>query len=496
MDQYQNISFNEEDEGEISLRDLLYHILRQWRVILVAAVCFCILLGGFKLVKGLNVLKSDDMTDTQKEYETELAEYTINRTRLQDQIKVLTQSIQKKGEYHDQSILMNLNPDAAYQSTLTYIVNATKDDALLENDKGIQPVINQRMNSVLGTYASLIQNGTILGDISKKNGLNLSQKQLSELVYVQTDYQAKILRVTIVGESEKQVQDITDAVRAELQNAASTMAAPVTYYHLELVSSYIGEDAGSLIPIGTVFNDGTSENDVIYQTSIDLLQRDYMQGVADMQEMLFTCKDQLAKLEEPAAPGGTSKSSVLKESIKYALLGTVAGAFLMALFYAMQYIFSGKLMTCDYLNDNYGLMVMADYHAPVRKHPDSIDQLIARMNGITEEKQSLECVYALGAANIAAQMKNNASKILLSGNAKASDFDDVATALKEKLQVTGLEVVSAGNINENVAAVQKLQDADKVVLIEQLGVSRLQDIKKELQMLRKLEKDILGVIVL
>ena len=62
--------------------------------------------------------------------------------------------------------------------------------------------------------------------------------------------------------------------------------------------------------------------------------------------------------------------------------------------------------------------------------------------------------------------------------------------------MTGVEVVSAGNINENVAAVQKLQEADKVVLIEQLGASRLQDIKKELQILRKLEKDILGVIVL
>lgn len=497
MDQYQNTSFNEEDESEISLHDLLYYILRQWRKLLVCAICFCALLGGFKLVKGFSELKSGDTSENQEAYESELEEYTINKKRLQDQIKVLTQSIQKKGEYHDQSILMNLNPDAAYQSTLTYIVNATKDDALLENDKGIQPVINQRMNSVLGTYASLIQNGTILSDISKKNGLNLSQKQLSELVYVQTDYQAKLLRVTIVGESEKQVQDITDAVRAELQNAASTMAAPVTYYHLELVSSYIGEDAGSLIPIGTVFNDGTSENDVIYQTSIDLLQRDYMQGVADMQEMLFTCKDQLAKLEEPAAPGGTSKSSVLKESIKYALLGTVAGAFLMALYYAMQYIVSGKLMSCNYLNDNYGLMVLADYHAPIRNRLNSMDKLITRMNGISEDKQSLECVYALGAANIAAQMKKiNASNILLSGNAKASDFDDVATALKEKLQVTGLEVVSAGNINENVAAVQKLQDADKVVLIEQLGVSRLQDIKKELQMLRKLDKDILGVIVL
>lgn len=497
MDQYQNISFNEEDESEISLHDLLYYILRQWRVILVSVIFFCILLGGFKLLKGLNELKSNAMANNQEEYESELEEYTINKKRLQDQIKVLTQSIQKKGEYHDQSVLMNLNPDEAYQSTLTYIVNATKDNTLLENDKGLHPVIDQRMNSVLGTYASLIQNGTILSDIGKKNDLNLSQNQLSELVYVQTDYQAKLLRVTIVGDTEKQVQDITDAVRDELQNVASTISVPVAYYQLELVSSYIGEDAGSIIPIGTVPEDGTGENDVLYQTSIDLLQRDYVQGVADMQEQLFTCKDQLKKLEEPVAPAGISRSSVIKESIKYALLGAVAGTFLTALFYAMQYIFSGKLMTCDYLNDNYGLMVLADYHAPIRNRLNSVDKLITRMNGISEDKQSLECVYALGAANIAAQMKKiNASSILLSGNAKTSDFDDAATTLKEKLQVTGLEVVSAGNINENVVAVQTLQEADKVVLIEQLGVSRLQDIKKELQMLRKLEKDILGVIVL
>lgn len=497
MDQYQNTSFNEEDESEISLHDLLYYILRQWRKLLVCAICFCALLGGFKLVKGFSELKSGDILDNQEAYESELEEYTINKTRLQDQIRVLTQSIQKKGEYHDQSVLMNLNPDAAYQSTLTYIVNATRDDTLVENDKEFHLVINQRMNSVLGTYASLIQNGTILSDIGKKNDLNLSQNQLSELVYVQTDYQAKLLRVTIVGDTEKQVQDIADAVRDELQNVASNIAIPAAYYQLELVSSYIGEDAGSMIPIGTVPEDGTGENDVLYQTSIDLLQRDYVQEVADMQEQLFTCKDQLKELEEPVAPAGISRSSVIKESIKYALLGAVAGAFLMALFYAMQYIFSRKLMSCDYLNDNYGLMVMADYHAPIRNRLNSVDKLITRMNGITEERQSLKCVYALGAANISAQMKkSNASKLLLSGNASASDFDAAATALKEKLQVTGLEVISAGNINENVTAIQKLQDADKVILIEQLGVSRLQDIKKELQILHKLEKDILGVIVL
>ena len=66
MDQYQNISFNEEDESEISLRVLLYYIFRQWRTLLVCAICFCDLLGGSKLINGFSELKSGDISENQE----------------------------------------------------------------------------------------------------------------------------------------------------------------------------------------------------------------------------------------------------------------------------------------------------------------------------------------------------------------------------------------------------------------------------------------------
>ena len=61
---------------------------------------------------------------------------------------------------------------------------------------------------------------------------------------------------------------------------------------------------------------------------------------------------------------------------------------------------------------------------------------------------------------------------------------------------TGIEAISAGNINEDIDAIQKLRTVDKIVLIEQAYISRKKDIKKELQTLRDLKKEIVGVIVL
>ena len=495
MDQYPNTYRPNEDDSEIDLRDLLYYILRQWRRIFVCALVFCVLLGGFKLVKGFSMLKSTDTVENQKSYQSELDEYTITKSRLEDQIEELTQSIQDKGEYHEQSILMNLNPDAAYKSTLTYIVNATKDDDLVENSKELHPVINRRMNSALGAYASLIQNGSILSDVQKKLATNLSKKYLAELVYVQTDYQAKLLHVTVVGETKEQVQAITDVIEDGLQNASKHITTPVSNYHPELLSSYIGNDAGTNIPIGTIPEEGTNGNDAIYQTSIEALQKNYMTSVADMQDQLSTCKDQLNKLEEPVAPAGISRNSVLKEGVKYAIIGVVAGVFLIALFYAMRYLLSAKLMSGEYLYDNYGIMILADYHPPIKEH--LIDKLIDQMKGISDEKRSFEEVYTLGAANILAQLSvAKTAKVLLIGNVAANDFYSAVNVLSEKLLVDGIEVVAAGNVNESASAVQKLKDADQVVLIEQCGVSRQQDIQKELQMLRKLGKEIIGAIVL
>ena len=497
MDQYQSMNFQDDDESEISLLDLLYHTLCRWRSILLFAVLFCVLLGGFKIVKGIRTLGSADLKEEQKNYESQLEGYTISKEHLENQIEELTEAIQNKEDYYDHSVLMKLDPKKSYKGTVTFVVTDAGEVPSAEANRDLSLAIDRKMNSVLGSYVALIQNGTILRDVQNELSSKLDQKYLAELIYTQVDYQSKLLHITVVGDDKQQVQTVSDGIIQGLQNASAQMNASVASHRLELLSSYVGNDADTSIPIGMIPEAGANTSDESYQTSIEELQKNYTSSITDMQNQLLDCNNQLSELEEPEPPVGASRTSVLKEGIKYGLIGFIAGAFVLAFVYALQYLLCGKLMDSDELNDRYGILLLGDYYAPLHAHPNRMDRWIDRMSGITEDKRSVESVYALSAANIMAQVGTEKNpKLLLMGNAKSEDFDAAATALSEKLCSSGIDVIVAGNVNESASAIEKLKQTEQVVLIEQRGTSRQQDIQKELLILRKLEKKIIGAIVL
>lgn len=498
MDQHNSTYItNEDDESEISLMHLMYYVLRHWRSLLAGAMVFCIMLGGFKLVKGLGALGSVDLKKDQQTYERALNEYTISKDRLEKQAEELTRALENQGKYHDESILMNLDPETAYKSTLTYVVNDISDLHSVPNDAESIFAVNRKINSVVGAYVSLIQNGSILRDVQNELGSKMDQKYLAELVYVQADYQSKLIHITILGKNQDEIEALSDAVNRGIQSASEDLMNAVGAHRLQLISSYVGSYAGTSIQVGSIPEDGANSKDATYQTSIESLQKGYTETLTELQGQLTDCNEQLDELEEPTAPEGISRKSVLKEAVKYGVIGFIGGMFLIALVYMMQYIFGGKLMDCDELNDRYGILLLGDYHAPINAHPNAVDKCLARINGITEEKQNLENAYTLGTAHIIAQLgASETAGILLVGNAKVKDFESASSALSERLRPAGIEVTVAGNVNECASAIEKLKETEQVVLIEQCGVSRQQDIQKELLILRKLGKEIVGAIVL
>ena len=418
------------------------------------------------------------------------------KSQLEGQADELAQAIKENEDYQHQSILMNLNPNAAYKSILTYAVNDIEDASWTASDMETRFVTNSKINSIIGSYASLVQNGTILHNVQKEIGTQVDKKYLAELIYVQADYQSNLLHITVFGDNKKQVQTISDAIEKEIKNAELKISSAAGEHRLELISSYIGNDVDTSVLIGSIPEYGRSE-DASYQTSIEKLQRNEADIVTDLQNQLMSCNNQLNELKEPTEPEGTSRGAIVKSSIKFGILGFIIGAFVMAYFYVLLYVGCGKLMSSDEIQDTYMIPVMATYKAPKCKHPNAIDKFINRIYDISDNKSCLREVYTLAASNVLAHLeKVESAKILFVGNADAETFDCTVAEMREKLSDLGVEVIAAGNINENGDAIQKLQKAEKIVLIEQVGVSRKKDIKRELQTLRGLKKEIVGAIVL
>lgn len=496
MNQYQTYPQNTDKETKINLTNLIYFILCRWRSIILLAFIIGAIFFGAKLTNGFHAMGSENLSESQKEYERSYEEYLIMKSQLECQASRLAQAIKEKEDYQHQSILMNLNPNATYKSTLTYAVKDITDMSPVAACTETSLAANRKINSILGAYESLIHSGTILQNIQKEIGTQIDKKYIAELVYTQTDYQSKLLHITVLGNDKKQAQTISDTIEKEIQNAGSKISTAVGEHRLEQISYYIGNDVDTSVSIGEIPEYGSSE-DTIYQTSIEKLQKNDTDYVMDLQNQLVDCNHQLSELTEPSKPGGTTIDGIVKSSTKFGILGFVVGAFVMSYFYVLKYVGCGKLMASDEMQDIYGIPLLAYYKEPVSKHPNAIDELINRVYGISDQRFCLSEAYALATSNVLARIGDADNEtILLAGNADTEAFKHMVCGVSEKLVGIGIEVITAGNINENGDAIQKLQKAEKIVLIEQTGVSRKKDIKRELQTLRDLKKEIVGAIVL
>ena len=126
-----------EYEQEIDLKDLMFAVLRKWRPIVLLAIVFALLLGGFKIFKGLNQLKDEEyVKQNQEEYKASLDQYNATKKRLEKELANIEENIESQQKYKDESILLNINPYDEYMESATFYIST--DDALSEPEYGDQ----------------------------------------------------------------------------------------------------------------------------------------------------------------------------------------------------------------------------------------------------------------------------------------------------------------------------------------------------------------------
>ena len=117
MDSYQNY------EQEIDLKDLMFAVLRRWRPIILIAIIFALLLGGFKAVRGLGQMKDAEyVASKQQEYDNSMDQYEMSKERLEKEIENIKASLESQNDYMENSVLMNINPYDEYTTAVSFYV--------------------------------------------------------------------------------------------------------------------------------------------------------------------------------------------------------------------------------------------------------------------------------------------------------------------------------------------------------------------------------------
>lgn len=448
-------------EQEIDLKDLMFAVLRKWRGILIVAVIFAVILGGFKGVQTYRAQNDEEkLENQQKKYADDVKAFQKRKETLEREIKNLETDISNQQEYLENSILINMSP---------YDYCEARADLFIKTDYTIMPgMVYQNVDytdTILLTYQSVMTSTSFLDHIANEMGIKV--KYLKELVSI--DRGNKVLTITVKHGSQKDA----DKVLKKLLEGIDTL-------HTQIIES-IGEHTVNLInqSIGSTVN-----------LSLEDRQRQESQRLINLQDSLTAKQETYEEMEEPEEPA-SEFMNIVKNGVKYAVLGAVLGSFMIAFFVCVAFLMSDKVYSSKEIRTRFPLKVLGVLPARIAKKKNSIDDLLDRLEGrprnINEEKE-----YELIAANIrnySSEVKN----LLVTGSISEDRIAQVKERLSE--QLPDLTIVSTGNMLQKAEALKKLPECDGVVLVEQANTTVYGVLSQEIEKIVDLKKEIVGFVV-
>jgi len=184
----------------------------------------------------------------------------------------------------------------------------------------------------------------------------------------------------------------------------------------------------------------------------------------------------------------------IKDVVKFAILGAIAGGCVICGIAFLQYFVESKLRRGEELKERYGVRVLGDYHVAKQKR-NLIDRMLDRWAGIPgcvdAEKEA-----ALTAAKIQilAPVEEGKKRIVVTGTVSSDALDPVGTSLRASLPVDRYEICVLPNPVYDANALLQIKDAI-VVMVEACGVSDKRHIAELMDILRAGKANVLGVVL-
>lgn len=454
-------------EQEIDLKELLFTILYRWRPIVLAAVIVGLLLGGYKVVSGLrSQMDEETVEEVREQYEMDVAAYERNVASSEWDLEKMKKSLSNQEEYNAASVLMQIDPYKKPRAAADILLKLDAEEwAAYPEGINMDPT-----DGLVKLYASNLVQRLDWSKLEEETGTDAIY--LKELIGVGSDYSSNTITVEVFYSDEVTADKILDEVLAQLKRREGEF------------SSIVGNYTASVVNRSSSF---------IMDTGLADRQKQNTDQIFNYQEDILEKEKALKDLEEPEVPEELSKKKVALQGIKFAVIGGVGGVFLMAFYFCMIYVLSGKLHTDEELKDRFGFKVLGVFALPVKTgFLCGIDRWLERLEGKAvrpEEEDVLERI-GLNIVNYAGEAK----QLLFTGTVSKECLEELAGKLSGRMP--DLQLTVGGDMNRDTDTLRLLAKCDGVILAEKREVSKCREIQKEKESIDALKKPVLGCIIL
>lgn len=450
------------NEQEIDLKDLSFSILRKWRIVISVTVLLGIIFGGYKYIAERSNMEASEIEEVNQIYNEELELYNKKKSAYKKQLEGLEDRIFAQEEYLANSTLMSISPYRKPIATADIFVKISPQEEMISDG-----IMSDNADVILNSYVSILNNTVNTVKFEDKSGNIVNTQYLRELISTDIKYKGNVIKVEITYNNEVEAKEILNMMLEKVNEEYAT------------VQSKLGNHELIIMNVNTA---------IITDETLAGAQKDS----TDFLQILNRSKVDIEKaLDELVAPSGLSQLSLagsLKVAVKYGVLGALLGAFLAVFCISVVFLMSNKLDSEKEIKSRYGLRVLGVFSKHQRNR---IDRWLDRLQG-KKYRQPAE-VYEMIAANIENYITNT-DNLMISGVTSGEGIEQIAQELR--MRIPDLEIQVAENIGNSAETLKLLPKAGQFILVEERGVSRHDEIQNQIEMIKSLDKKILGCIVL
>ena len=491
----------------INLRNLIYHILKKWRIFLVGILIGAVLadLAGVVLSyrqvtiekAALDKKEADEkkMTDVA-ELRNRLSEKEIMEVESAvDSYFAFVKTNEAQLTYYNDSFLMQMDANEVPTLILHYFI-----DNFYEVEYPVMSAIDNTYDIAiaLGQYAS---SGDVCTKICKKLKWEKDIAYIQELITYKCEGHS--LTITVVAPKEENCREIGEIIKTEFQSVASSLKDVYGDFAVKLaMEEYVVKASANLVSqqITQLTNIYSGRNDFrTSMTSFTEGQKAYYQAVINnyYKENNSSLFDNISNdYDEEDDEKIEENLSVQLFHVKFIFLGIIAGFVFCVAWICVQYITSGMLLSKEDIQEGCDLSVIGTIKVPNAKNQNVIDRLIERIfrsKGLHFSQNEQLCMLAT-AIRIAVE-KADMSSLFISSAANNEETRQIENALVSLLCQQGVNVMTGTSVAYDPESLERMSACDGVVLVEGVGFSLFKDIMAEKQLCERGNVKIIGTVV-
>lgn len=481
--------WRQSEEREVRISDILWKIVESWRLVLVLAVVFVLLVTGIFYLRAIKAA-SVPVEPVEPEEEEVLTEEESQEVV---QVQIGQAQLLEQREYQKKSVLMNINAYEKNVVTLEYFIDSTPTESgngdILTNTYRNYITSNRIVEDIREEWNSPLNDGYIgeliectNSDMNIKMGFLYDEDQLSKLKRSSDKY----FVVSVTGADASQAEQLADAVQKALEIYSARIAQQLGEQQLKPLNRYSS----------VVLDEKLIDKQLNLQTSINVQQDaidNATEGFSELQLRMLYGEDE--DQEEPVIEEQMPRRPALSK--KAMALGLFTGVFLACIWVALRYMFDPRIKSSEELRRIYNMRVLGfrQIEGTSRKRLFSgIDTWIASKKD--RDKFTPESLSNMLVTNMALLLKReNISRVFLaSGSVDEGTMEEINEIIGQ-LKGEGIEAVYESNIISDAAALKCMSDIGNAVFVVRENLTHYQEMEKALLLCEAQEVRVLGGIV-